>query len=517
MTGREHHTSQRVFNLRVLALYGLHIAVLSLFAIYRFVDWDEGFYLQAGRSISDGLQLYSDFFYPQAPLYPHLLTLLPGSGWEYWLQARFVSVFLSLLTMALVALSVKRILAFTYDTKAPDYTARYRFAIIVALMLYSLSGLFLAWNSLAKPLALSQFLLVAGVFARLNAHNQKTASRAFWVLVSGVSLALASQTRSPMLVAWVVTLLSVFVGRNWKHRASNAILFLIGSTVASTPSINMALRDSSRFYFNNLGFHLSRTETPGLVDIFWDKLNFVTRTTLDPQFAIVLFSSLLILIISRKNKSEKTPLGIINYYPLVAGIAIIGSYFMAYPSHRQYVVQGLPVLIIFVAAHGCSLTTWLNNSKPLVLKKVLTSVAVIYALGMTPYFWIYFTASRERDQRCEKTRVADMVSIIETNSSPNDTILAESAIFAVLSNRKQARRAEFVGFEYKSLALGEGYGEMNLADSSYISELVTGQKVKLVVVENTPDPGLAKALHGNYQKIYDDGFSQVWDVALVDK
>ncbi len=510
MTDHEHHTSQRVFNLRVLALFGLHIAVISLFAVYRFVDWDEGFYLQAGRSVADGMRLYTDFFYPQAPLYPHLLALLPGSGWDYWLQARFVSVFLSVLTMALVGLSAKSIVGFTLGDRTTKNQKSYHLAILVALALYSVSGLFLAWNSLAKPLALSQFLLIAGVFSRLKAHNQESASRAFWFLVSGVSLALAIQTRSPMLVAWVVTLLSAFIGSNWKHKASNVALFLFGSTVASIPSIGMALRDSSRFYFNNFGFHLTRTETPALSDLLWDKINFITRTTLDPQFAIVLILSALILIIYWKNKSDKTLLGIMNYYPLVVGMAIIGSLFTAYPSHRHYVVQGLPLLIVFVAAHSHTLVEWLSRSKSPIRKKAPTVIAVIYALGMAPYFWIYFTAARERDQRCEKPRVAEMVSVIESNSTPSDTILAESPIFAVLSNRIQAHRAEFVGFEYKSLGLGGNYKTMNLADSTYISELVAGQKVKLVVVENTPDPGLAEALQGKYHKLYDDGFSQVW-------
>jgi hypothetical protein len=347
------------------------------------VDGDEGFYLQAGRSVADGMRLYTDFFYPQAPLYPHLLALLPGVGWDYWLQARFVSVFLSVLTMALVGLTVKSILRFTYDTKAPGFATNYHFAILLALALYSVSGFFMAWN-------------------------------------------------------------------------------------------------------------------------------FVTRAALDPQFAIVLFLSVAILVLARYHRADRFGYDLLSHYPLAVGVMIIGSLFMAYPTQRHYVTQGLPVLIVFVASQSDALVTWLNRSRPLFRKNALAVFSVIYLLGMAPYFWIYFTASRTRDQRNENSRVAEIVSIIQRHSSSDDTILAEAPIYAVLANRRQAPRAEFVGFEYKSMALGDRYATMNLADSAYIEHLITDRMVKLVVVENVPEAGLGRVLQDMYRKIYEDGFNQVW-------
>ena len=53
---------------------------------------------------------------------------------------------------------------------------------------------------------------------------------------------------------------------------------------------------------------------------------------------------------------------------------------------------------------------------------------------------------------------------------------------------------------------------MNLLDSGYVDETVRSRKVGLVVIENAPDPGLASALQGKYQKIFDDNISQVWEI-----
>ncbi|HSG99014.1 MAG TPA: hypothetical protein VLB27_03130, partial [candidate division Zixibacteria bacterium] len=87
-----------------LALFAAHALLAGAFAAFRFVDWDEGFYLTAGRTIANGLRLYFDFFHPQAPVYPHLLSGLADGGWRMLFEARALSVALSLGTMALVAL-----------------------------------------------------------------------------------------------------------------------------------------------------------------------------------------------------------------------------------------------------------------------------------------------------------------------------------------------------------------------------------------------------------------------------
>jgi len=499
----------------VAALFGAHIVILSLFATFRFVDWDEGFYLQAGRSVAEGLRLYSDFFFPQAPLYPHILKFLPGSGWDYLFEARFLSVVFSVLTMALVGLSAKRLAALqnresqpNSDTQRPSYGS----VILLALALYSVNGLFLAWNSVAKPLALSQLLLMAGIYARLLAQKRSPGASALSMFTAGVALALATETRSPMLVAWLVTALTVWTGVHWKQKSLNTLAFLTGSHLAALPVIVMAIKDTSRFFFDNFGFHLSRTAPPTLADIISDKFAFLWRTALDPQLTVILLLLVVIVVFAFRRRREGYLQPGLRFYPLLVGGLLIGAYSLAFPSHRQYVTQGLPALIVFVAANYDTLTRALRNLKLGIQKRLPATLGICYVVGLIPYVWIYFTGPRSFDARSMQDRVAQITGIIDTHSKPEDMILAEMPLFAVLADRRQLPGAEFVGFQFSPLNLGNRYRYMNLLDSGYVDETVRSRKVGLVVIENAPDPGLASALQGKYQKIFDDNISQVWEI-----
>ena len=54
-----------------------HLAVV----FYRPVDIDEGYFLAAAMNIKEGQRPYLDFAFPQTPVFPYLLALLPaGSG-----------------------------------------------------------------------------------------------------------------------------------------------------------------------------------------------------------------------------------------------------------------------------------------------------------------------------------------------------------------------------------------------------------------------------------------------------
>ncbi len=514
-TQQRYTVHPKKFKQYVSLLFGVHIVALSLFAAFRFVSyWDEGFYLQAGRSVAEGLRVYSDFFFPQAPLYPYILKLLPGSGWDYLFEARFLSVVLSVLTMALVGLSAKRLALLQNRESQPNSDTQrssYYSVILLALALYSLNGLFLAWNSVAKPLALSQFLLVAGIFARLLAQKRSPGASALWMFGAGVALALAAETRSPMLVVWLVTALTVWTGAHWKQKSLNTLAFLTASHLAALPAIVIAIKDTSRFFFDNFGYHLSRTAPPSHAEIVSDKVAFLWRTTLDPQLTVILLLTVVIVVFAFRHRKEGLLQPGLRFYPLFAGGLLTGAYSLAFPSHRQYVTQGLPALIVFVAANYEILQRAFGKLKHGMLKRFPGILAIVYVVGLIPYVWIYFTGPRSFDARSMQDRVARITAIIDTHSTPKDMILAEMPLFAVLADRRQLPGAEFVGFQFSTLNLGARYRYMNLLDSGYIDETVRSRKVKLVVVENTPDPGLAAALRGNYQRIFDDNISQIWE------
>ena len=58
----------------VILILVAFLAGATLLAWHRPVDGDEGYYAAAARLVSEGRQPYRDFFYPQSPLLPYLLS-----------------------------------------------------------------------------------------------------------------------------------------------------------------------------------------------------------------------------------------------------------------------------------------------------------------------------------------------------------------------------------------------------------------------------------------------------------
>jgi hypothetical protein len=61
--------------------------LLLPFAITRYVDVDEGYYLYAAELILQGKTPYADFFYPQMPLFPYIYAGWMGLWGVEWLSA----------------------------------------------------------------------------------------------------------------------------------------------------------------------------------------------------------------------------------------------------------------------------------------------------------------------------------------------------------------------------------------------------------------------------------------------
>lgn len=495
-----------------LSLIITHVVLMALFSAFRFVDWDEGFYLQAGRSVSSGLRLYFDFFHPQAPVFPQLLSNLSDGGWAELFEARAINSALSVLTMILVTLCAVRIFRIgdSHTQERPSSPKTTNQVIFLALFLYCFSGLFLSWNSAAKPLALAQFFLVSGIFLRLLTAKRTALLTGFALFGSGAALALAAQTRSPMLIALPILLIHLTLAKDIRFKPFGILAFLTGAHLAALPTLVSLAHNWQVFVYNNLGFHLSRTDATPFQVILSDKLWTLGKLLVDPQVLLVISLFLLGALLNRSQRVIwdwlRRPDLLIGFL----GLALFILYFRAHPSLRQYFVQSLPLLIIFISAKAPTVSQWLDKRFTNKAKNITRSALAIYALTVIPYSALYFVTPREYDQKGLHSRMSEVVSIIQANSEAGNIIFAESAIYPALAERQPLPRTEFVGFQYHSLKLGESYGLMNLPDTNYLYREVSKRIPTLVITDFEPDRGLADRLENNYELIFSDSFANVY-------
>lgn len=499
--------NSRRFTQIALALFAAHALLCGAFAAFRFVDWDEGFYLTAGQTIANGLRLYFDFFHPQAPVYPHLLSGLADGGWSMLFEARALNTALSLATMALVALCATRITRLNNRDAEPGQT---RQVLLTALLLYAFNGLFISWNSVAKPLALAQFFVVLAIYLRLRAADRSAIATVVWIALSGAAITLAAQTRLPLLVVWPLLFIHTLLASDIRHKGLAALGFLTGAHLAAAPTIAMIAHDWRTVLYNNIGFHLTRDLPPTLSATLYDKLRTIGKLLIDPQVVVILALIVAAVWLGRHRRRRTDWLRRPDLLCLLAGAALFGAYLRAYPSLRQYLVQSLPLLIIFAAVGAPRVMEALKNKLQLRARRTLALALAVYVLGIIPYIAIYFVFVRGYDQKSVQSRVDTVVQVITDNSAPSDTVLAESPIYPLLAQRQPLPLTEFVGFQYYSLKLDDSYRRFNLPDTVYLQRAVRYSRPQLVITDFEPDPGLAARLAGNYELIFSDDYANIY-------
>jgi hypothetical protein len=135
----------------ILLLFMLHLLALTLFAGFRIVDPDEGFYLTAAHKVTQGQSLYADFFYPQMPFLPYILAPFSGHGFATLYLSRFAGVAASACAAILFYL-VLGVLCRDQRIK------------ILIFALYLFSGHVLTWHCVAKTYPWTDLFLLASVY-----------------------------------------------------------------------------------------------------------------------------------------------------------------------------------------------------------------------------------------------------------------------------------------------------------------------------------------------------------------
>ena len=221
------------------------LAVFLLMARFRLVDADEGYYLFAAKLLLEGHRPYTDFFFPQMPLLPYAysagMTMLSVS----WSTGRLLTSVLAALLGTALYLHTLRI------------SGSRRLALF-GVLLFATSSLALAWYTAAKTYALTALLLF---LAYMAFESSRASPRPGLIFVSGLLTALAIDARLLALASlgafgWALYRWPPAEG----GRSRAAGCFAAGLALGFLPVLWLAVPAGPAFWFDNIGFHLRRSD-----------------------------------------------------------------------------------------------------------------------------------------------------------------------------------------------------------------------------------------------------------------
>ena len=318
----------------------LHLLVAGWFAAVRPLDGDEGYYGLAAQLVAEGRTPYVDFFYPQAPLLPHVYA--PGAallGVSELPDLRSLSVLLSVLTLAMVANWLLRAHA-----SRPG-------AALTALLLLALSPELLTWNVTIKTFAWANL----GVFASLWALDRAARSdtrRMAWLVGGGLAVGLAASSRllyAPAALvpaAWLVL-------RRRRRDPRGAAAWVVGLAIGLVPVWIAMVRDPDVFWFNNLVYHQLRFSPLENLPA-WRRVPAAVAVLLRSVATnpgLLLLTGLALWNRHSDNDAANPP-ALLETPALLMAVTLTVTCLLPDPVHMQYFTGGLPILLLPAAAGG---------------------------------------------------------------------------------------------------------------------------------------------------------------------
>lgn len=472
---------ERKFDKWLAAILTLQSLISLLFVFFRIVDNDEGFYLAAAQRVSDGMTLYSDFFYPQMPLLPLAFSFLSGWGLGSLLILRLVATVAALLITCQAYSIVRRC---TSD----------RNAALVAAFLVAFSGIFFSWHSTFKPYVFVDLALLMsfGFLLRFEASERFSHRDAF---LSLLLLAVAVNFRSvfviliPLYLYLIIRSLRIKGGSLWKMLTTGFVALLL----PSIPALILLLRSPENFWFNNLIFHLHREPIEPFSALVLHKLKIFGEFVLLPQTILLLGAAVGSHFLVRRGEVKNHP--IYRYAAILAGIIVV-VYLIPTPIHLQYFQQSVPYLAT------AAIPAVLYFVKKETLRRALRSAAVLYLLGILPFVYFFMLVPHPRDQRFEWGQLRSVIGQIQRHSTAKDTLLCEWAGYAALSERAQLPGSEHVGFYFPLKVDHDLYDRNHLLTNEDIVTALNQQRPALVLIDFHIYPEWRDALINNYHLAY---------------
>lgn len=211
-------------------------------SLERLASGDEGFYLYAASLITQGKTPYIDFFYPQAPLLPYIYAFAFHIGGESWESGRlFASIFPAISGAMIYLLLIPSVR---------------RMGALLGVLFFATSVFIFPWLPTAQTYGPSiTFLLISLFFVTREKFSLRS------IFSCGLFLGLTVDVR-----IFFIGLLPFFLGYLWirsEHSFEKfkrfAFFFLLGLGLALLPHLFFFLLDPQAYWFNNLGYHLTRS------------------------------------------------------------------------------------------------------------------------------------------------------------------------------------------------------------------------------------------------------------------
>ncbi len=345
--------NKRRFNYSSLSLLliGAQSVFLLIYAFYRPVDGDEGFYASAVKMVSSGHTVYKDFFYPQMPVLPYIYVL-PYIVDPSLISLRIFSVFFGIVMMLLWFLYLRK----EYDHK-PE-------VIFITILLCSLSFYYNSWSVVFKSYALSNLLISMTLLSLYRFENNRNK---YMLLISGLSLGILSSIRllyAPLVFIFILWFLVT------RKKLTYLLIFLIGLALGLVPVFLIVLYYPDLFYFNNYKYHILRDVSITLKQHFEYQRIFLMYLFKSSPYLVFLLITGLISVLSSVRKMAFDPFQ--NLF-----IVLIVSFFsislIPFPAYIQYFTATIIPFILPLVASSVLIVFNINKK----LAYILVPLAIL--------------------------------------------------------------------------------------------------------------------------------------------
>lgn len=409
------------------------------------LNQDEGWYLYAAKSVSEGQLPYRDFTYTQGPVLPLFYALFYPIIRQYGvLGGRILTASIGFMTCLFSGWLAFRLLA----------ENKWRFAGGVAtFMLIGLNVYQSYFTSIVKTYSLCSLLLVGG-FLALSYANRKMGRIIGFSALSGLLMSAAAGTRFSAGAAMAVTgfyLLFRCRLKGWKHWVAYGAGGLVGLLALYAPYIMNAL-DGVKFGL--LEYHTLRS--PGsLMESLVFKAGFVSRFV-QGYYLIVLLVLLYIILRLFRKPSKKSCNSVLNTGALWGAAVLLTLVHLAAPfPYDDYQVVVAPLIAIVVVV---ALIRWLSDQVDYTSARGLALITVLFLATTASAFsspinqeWMVLRRDRiwwKMKNKSDLQKLRDVGRTLNQLAEPGDHLLTQDAYLAVEANMDVPDGLEMGPFSY---------------------------------------------------------------------
>lgn len=472
------------------------IILLLAFVFFRLIDFDEGSYLSSAYLVKCGKLPYVDFFFPQMPYLPYVYALVSSYGLSSLYYGRLISLAFGICLSILICWFAHRLFE---DEKLS----------LSLFFLYGFNGLVLSWHAVVKTLVFSDFFgFLSFIFFILYLLSNEKKLRLFW---AGFFIGIAFNFRLTFLLILALEGIMIFVlppYQSVKKRIVHVFLLISGATLASGFAIYLFFKNPSAFVFGNIGFHQAwGLEVIKMTSL--QKLYTLSKFVFSPQnlFILILATVSMIWLVKKLIRERRDTFieDKITLFALSISLMIIVTSFLQEPTEFQYYEQALPYLL-FSSAPVLSklISQWKDK------RLIWRGFTILYLLSAVPFIVVFIFVIRpgELPFRIDKTK--EVVEVVKQNSSPGEKILSGWPGYVIFAQRESVPGMETFGWAIIHLLSKEEIENFRLLDRQSISEMISAQKVNMIIADKWFICDFEKLIEPNYHLVGAFEFAKVY-------